>query len=127
MTQQQLDAEVQAALQVLQQAGADTATLARLGTTQFVIGQLPGDTLSLSYVASNRVVVDASADGWGWSADTAAAPGHMDLLTDVLHEMGHMLGLADLSLAAGDPNVMNLTLPPGARHMAALDAFFSGE
>ena len=41
--------------------------------------------------------------------------------------MGHIVGLPDLSLPAGDSNVMNDVLAPGTRHIAGLDAFFAGE
>jgi hypothetical protein len=88
---------VQTALLVLQRAGADGATLSRLASTQFVVGQLPGNTLSLSFVDVDRVVVEASADGWGWFVDptgTGNPPANRILLTDVVHEMGHTLDLA---------------------------------
>jgi hypothetical protein len=49
----------------------------------------------------------------------------MDLLTTVLHEMGHVVGLGYLNLPVGNTNVMNEWLTPGARHLNSLDAFFA--
>jgi hypothetical protein len=144
LTQAQLNGEVQVALNELRSAGADAALLAELGSAQYVVGELPDNTIGLTYVSANQIVIDASAAGWGWfvdpnptleldpylASDTALAgspaAGHMDLLTTVLHEMSHLGGLPDLSLAANNSNVLNDVLVPGARHISNLDAFFSG-
>jgi hypothetical protein len=61
----------------------------------------------------------------GWSVGDPVAS-QVDLLTVLEHEMGHLLGLADLSLPAGNSNVMNAVLSPGVRHISNLDAFFAG-
>jgi len=133
LTQQQLDAEVQGALARLQQAGADAATLDRLESVHYVVGQLSGDRLGQAALYGDEVMIDASADGWGWFVDpapwqnTGVVPANrMDLLTTVLHEMGHIVGLGDLDLPAGSTNVMNEWLTSGARHTGALDAFWAG-
>jgi hypothetical protein len=64
---------------------------------------LPGSLLGL---ASDRyVAVDPSAAGWGWG------PGGMDLLTVLLHELGHVLGLEDDE--PGYFGIMGATLAPG--------------
>ena len=95
----------------------------------------------LGQTSANQVLIDASADGWGWFVELnplqntyfvngtaqfgTPAVGHMDLLTTVLHEMGHVLGLPDLDLPANSLNVMNDILAPSTRHLADLDAFFT--
>jgi hypothetical protein len=49
----------------------------------------------------------------------------MDLLTTVLHEMGHLTGLGDVSPQAHPNNLMDLTLPTGVRRTDGLDAVFA--
>jgi hypothetical protein len=51
------------------------------------------------------------------------AAGHEDLLTVVLHEMGHLAGWPDASGSAG--GLMNGTLGVGMRRTDALDAIFA--
>jgi hypothetical protein len=87
-------------------------------------------------------VVDASAAGHGWFVDPSplqdqeftagvaragtAAFGHEDLLTVVLHEMGHFAGWTEVDPLAHPDDLMALTLPDGVRRTHALDAIFSG-
>jgi hypothetical protein len=87
------------------------------------------------------VLLDFNAGGFGWfidltpaddsefafAADAAhgTAPagspayGQMDLLTVVMHELGHVLGLADLVGAEYADDLMAETLVPGARRLPA--------
>ena len=61
-----------------------------------------------------------------WRRPPGLAAGRMDLLTVVLHEMGHLAGRRDVS-TAGHPNaLMDATLAPGLRRADALDAVFAG-
>jgi predicted Zn-dependent protease len=46
----------------------------------------------------------------------------MDLATVIAHELGHVLGYADLDAAADD--LMAATLPAGQRRLSAVDAVF---
>jgi hypothetical protein len=48
----------------------------------------------------------------------------MDLLTAVLHEMGHLAGRPDRAGAADGGDLMAETPPPGVRRTQALDALF---
>ena len=79
LTSQQLDAAVaQAEAQWrIVRPGADFT-----GVT-FAIGDLP--ELQLGYALDGQIVIDATAAGWGWS--------RMDLVSVLLHELGHTLGL----------------------------------
>ena len=135
VTAAELQSTVDAALARLSQAGLDSGTLARLGATQFALGNLPSGTLGLAFLAGNRVVIDADAAGHGWfvdgtpdddaeflgglAASGSPAAGRMDLLSAVLHELGHVAGLDH---GAG---AMAETLAPGARSLDGLDAFFA--
>jgi hypothetical protein len=132
LSQAELDATVQEALGLLGGAGVDPGLLARLGSAQYVVGKLAGDYLGLAFPAYNRVVVSATGAGWGWSVDAAAAgvtglrgtaADREDLLTTVLHEMGHLAGLPDRDGADG---LMAEFLAPGVRHTQTLDQVFAG-
>ena len=75
-------------------AGASAEQLEALHETSFAIGDLPGDVLGLSI--GTAVTLDENAAGAGWHVDTDGTDiAGADLLTVVLHEMGHQLGLGD--------------------------------
>src|SRR5205823_3358674 len=60
----------------------------------FSIAPLGG--LLLGVTGGREITIDATAAGWGWSVSYPSGPGlRMDLLTVVLHELGHTLGLDD--------------------------------
>jgi len=146
LTEQQLQATVSAALVRLEQAGISQSLLARLESATYEVGNLPGPLLGYTFTRDHTVVIDATADGYGWyvnptsqtdsaftrsaSAILTANPdspaaGHMDLLTTVLHEMGHLAGFGDVSPQAHPNNLMDTTLPTGVRRTDALDAIFT--
>jgi hypothetical protein len=89
-------------------AGADVSVL---GGVTLAIGDLPAG--KLADVDGSTVTLDADAAGWGWFVDDtpwdadefqtapdgslvagngSAAAGRIDLLTVLLHELGHLLG-----------------------------------
>jgi hypothetical protein len=71
----------------------------------------------------DTIFIDADAAGYGWFVDEtpeddvefatadSEADGKMDLLTAVMHELGHVLGFEDLTseVDAGDPMYHELT------------------
>jgi hypothetical protein len=138
LTEAGLQYEVSGALGRLSEAGADPTLIARLGRLSFQVGQLSGGELAVSDVAAGRVVVDARAAGWGWFVDPtplqdeefagglalpgSAASGRMDLLTVLLHEMGHFNGWTEFDPATNPDALMALTLGAGTRRTQALDA-----
>jgi hypothetical protein len=119
------------------------AQLQALSNIAFTIGNLgPGN---VGAEAPGLVVLDVVAGGAGWYVDATpmddaefagsagsrlyatdpAAAGQMDLLTAVMHEMGHAIGLSDAYGAAQQGDVMSGVLAPGERHVptsADLDA-----
>jgi hypothetical protein len=64
------------------------------------------------------IVIDNDAAGWGWHVDTSTPPasGRVDLLSTVLHELGHIIGL-DHDDHADSP--MAAALGSGTRHLPA--------
>ena len=80
-----------------------TSQSALLHSTVVHIGDLPGRTLGET--SGNTIVLDIDAAGWGWFVDQTPTNNseflrlgnqgeqyRMDLLTVVMHELGHVLG-----------------------------------
>ena len=115
----------------------DDRMLAALGTIQFEVADLPG--LMLGQTVADTILIDPTAAGFGWFIDTtplrdeeftvrsvdemrlaldaSPATGRMDLLTVVMHELGHVLGLEDLDEAEHPGALMDGTLEPGIRRL----------
>jgi len=106
--------------------------LAHLAAVRFAVADLPGAQVGLAN--RNTILLDLDAAGRGWfvdptpgaseefAADSArgglraidpAAVDRIDLLTAVGHELGHVLGLADLDASLDD--LMSGALPTGLR------------
>ena len=115
----------------------DEAMLARLDDVTFLIADLTGDTLALA--VDDTVIIDVDAAGHGWFVDdtpyqdtefmpqnsdevltaneTSDAYGDMDLLTVVMHELGHVFGYQDMDPETNDAEIMNETLDEGVRYL----------
>ena len=78
-------------MQIFADLGVDPALIDRLRGLEFQIADLSGRTLGM--VRGNHVVIDVNAAGHGWSLGDSPGPDAVDLLSVVLHEMGHELGL----------------------------------
>jgi len=112
-----------------QAAGLDAARVASLSIS---IADLPGRYLGLA--TQNWIVLDIDAAGYGWYIDPApqgsgadVPEGRMDLLTAVLHEMGHVFGLDD---SDDEHGLMAGVLQPGTRQLPSLadiDEVLAGE
>lgn len=112
-------------------AGIDAALLAKLEQTRVIVGNLPGATLGQAI--GNQIVLDNDAAGHGWFIDLTPgsdeefastssglsravdprAVDRIDLLSVVEHELGHVLGLDDLTGLSND--VMGGLLSVGVR------------
>ncbi|MCL5096839.1 MAG: hypothetical protein M1608_04805, partial [Candidatus Omnitrophica bacterium] len=96
------------------------AGTAKLEDIEVIAADLPGGILGESLGAT--ILIDLDAAGKGWFIDptpaddaefvNGATPAGTDLLTVVMHEMGHTLGLDDLQTTN---EVMSATLAGGVR------------
>jgi VCBS repeat-containing protein len=122
-----------AAIQHWADAGASAAQIALLGHASLKIADLPNSGF-LADTDASGIMIDTDGAGWGWFIDptpsdnsefhaTASpseliatsgnAANHIDLLTVVEHELGHILGLPD----TGQTGVMNIALDSGERRL----------
>jgi PKD domain len=114
------------ALHRWQAAGTDSSSL---GNIQIRIADLGGTTLGLA--SGNTIWLDDNAAGWGWFVDPTprddsefTTPGNqgeqnrMDLLTVLMHEIGHVMGHDH-----DEGGVMAETLTEGTRLSSPSDAY----
>src|SRR5262249_54549081 len=115
------------ALRRWQTDGVDTSAI---GPIRIQIADLSGATLGLANRAQRTISLDVNAAGWGWFVDRTPAEDtefisagnkgnspHIDPLSVVEHEVGHLLGKDHE--ASG---VMQETLSPGERIIAGAAA-----
>ncbi len=116
-------------------SGLDQAEVQRLESVEVRIADLEG--ARLGEALGTTITMDINAAGYGWYVDATPGPSEelddstarglvanrsgpvadrMDLLTVVLHELGHVLGHGDLDDILSD-DVMNGWLPVGFRRM----------
>jgi microcystin-dependent protein len=136
LTQGNLDTIVAAAIQRWASTGLSAAQIAYLDSVTFTIADLSGNTLGAAMPGA--VTIDVNAAGNGWYIDPTpmndgefstnaggalfttpdqAAAGHVDLLTTVMHELGHELGLSDTYAASAAASLMYGTIVDGERRL----------
>ena len=114
------------------------ANVSALGSVQVSVVNLPGTELGESSSVVDTIFLDVNAKGYGWFIDptpgqdnefpvpvsktqerAASGPvaGQMDLLTVIMHEMGHFLGHEDLDPQASPYDLMSADLPAGVRRL----------
>jgi VCBS repeat-containing protein len=140
LTQAELDSVVAAAIGQWALAGASAAQLAALHATTFSVADLSGVTIGEE--TSGHITIDIDAAGHGWFIDPTpsdnsefthaanaagtdlytdpsnAAAGHLDLLTTVTHELGHVIGLPDTTASSTANDLMYINLVDGERRLA---------
>jgi hypothetical protein len=133
LTASQLDRITRAAITRLAAAGEDVS---RLDSVSFRITNLDSQGV-LGLAGSRSILIDDDGLGHGWfidptplsdeefspgsatelTANSAASLGRVDLLTVVMHELGHILGHADLDSAHSDGALMTGTISTGKRRL----------
>ncbi|MCI0637732.1 MAG: Ig-like domain-containing protein [Gemmataceae bacterium] len=93
-----------------------------LGGVRFVVADLPSNYLGYAY---RRVIwIDINAAGHGWFIDPTpgddsefkkSGPKGVDLLTVVMHELGHIFGYASIDPSILNNNIMTATLGTSER------------
>jgi hypothetical protein len=140
LTQAELDSVVAAAIAQWEAAGASASQIAALKATTFSVADLSSGTIGQES-APAHITIDVNADGHGWFVDPTpgdnsefthaqnaagtdlltdpsnAAAGHLDLLTTVSHEMGHVLGLPDETAPSQANDLMYINLADGERRL----------
>jgi hypothetical protein len=140
LSQAELDLIVGAAIARWEAAGATDAQLAAMRATQVSVSDLGGLTLGESNAGT--IVVDDNAAGWRWFVDTTPgddaeyagdgtvltasdpygeAGTRMDLLTVVMHELGHQVGLEDTFATGATDELMYGMVSAGQRRLPGSD------
>lgn len=134
LTEKELQPVVTAAVERFQSAGLSDLRLSQLQSVNFAVAELEGNRLGLSQ--SGRILIDINAGGRGWFVDptplddlefrmaagqltaiNSEARAGVDLLTVVLHELGHQLGFLDLNWHETSHDLMESTLSVGIRRL----------
>jgi hypothetical protein len=125
----ELQPVIVAAIAVLDRSGFDVG---RLSHATFVIDDLQGGILGVTH--QSTIWIDQNAAGHGWyvgpgtvfsdqmaAGEWAMTPGEhsdrIDLLTLVMHELGHVLGFDSVAATVKDHDWMTATLGAGVRRL----------
>ena len=92
---EQLQLVVNEALTIWQAVGLNGRQMKKLRETLYSVDVLAPGKIG-AYSIENDVSISRDAGGKGWYVGVGVPGSHIDLLTSVLHEMGHVLGLKDL-------------------------------
>ncbi len=117
LTQDALAPVLVAAIDQWEAAGLSAADVALLRGVSTRVTTLPVGYLGAASIGGNTIFLSADAAGHGWSLDPSVSSGGEDLLTVVMHELGHTLGLNDLNPSQAAGNLMSTTLASGVRRL----------
>ncbi|MEA2876326.1 MAG: hypothetical protein QOF14_1522 [Hyphomicrobiales bacterium] len=137
LTQAELDGIVQTAIARWEATGLTAEQDAYLHSVSFSVSDLAG--LYLGSALPGHITIDADAAGYGWYVDANPADdaefanvlgatrlqtdpsgvpaGHIDLLSTVMHELGHQLGLEDSYALSDRDDLMFGYLVTGERRL----------
>lgn len=135
VTQAQLDTLVAAAITRWIAVGASEEQVAAMHATQITLSDMSGIYLGSS--TGGAISIDVDGAGYGWFVDTTpgddaefsgsgtrltgegAAASRIDLLTVLLHELGHQAGLDDTYLLSDRDDLMYGYINVGERRVPA--------
>jgi hypothetical protein len=142
LTQQELAPILTAAVQRWSTTGLPVPDVQRLESVTAQVADLPSRYLGGAALGASTIYLSPDAAGYGWFIDptpwtntafaqlvtptefeargSSPAAGHEDLLTVVMHELGHTLGLDDLALSQAPYDLMAETLPTGVRRLPSV-------
>lgn len=118
---------VDQAVDIWSSTGLTQAQVVALQTVSVTVTDLADGHLAAAGTGS--IYLDINGAGHGWFIDATPATdseligvdgtpiGEVDLLTVVLHELGHILGYGDLDAASNPQDLMSDVLPPGTRRL----------
>ena len=119
-----------------QASGLTAGQVATLRAMAFGVTNLPGQELASTDMADHVILVDQQAAGRGWFIDLTPwedseyvqgqSPPGVDLLTVVMHEMGHALGYQDLDNSQFPQALMALQLMPEQARRAPTGPLVTG-
>jgi hypothetical protein len=127
LSQAELGPIVGAAIDRWAAAGASADQIATMRAVVFDVEDMSGIYLGKS--SAGHITIDSDAAGHGWFVDTTPgedsefdgsggpAGDHMDLLTVVMHELGHQIGLEDDYHGTDEAELMNGALNAGERRL----------
>jgi hypothetical protein len=135
LTEEQIQGLLDAAILHWAARGLAGDQLERLQDVDVQVRDLGGDLLGLA--GGDTITLDDDAAGHGWFADPtpledeefraadhvfaaladSPAAGRMDLLTALMHELGHLTGLDDLDAASAPDQLMTESLAAGIRRL----------
>jgi hypothetical protein len=135
LTQAEVNFLVDAAIARWAAAGATADQIAAMKAVSVTISDITG--LQVGDATPGHIQVDSDAGGYGWFLDSApaddaefhgtgtdlaanaggAADHHIDLLTVLMHELGHQIGLEDDYLTADSADIMYGYINPSERRL----------
>jgi hypothetical protein len=140
LSQSELDFIVAAAIARWEAAGATPEQIAAMRAVAISVTDLGGLQLGASNAGS--IMLDDNAAGWNWFIDSTpgddaefsgsgtqlvaidkngVAGTRIDLLTVVMHELGHQIGLSDITAAGEADELMYGTINAGERRLPGSD------
>ncbi|MEY2512568.1 MAG: hypothetical protein QOE26_3331, partial [Verrucomicrobiota bacterium] len=137
LRQADLDSIVSTAIARWEATGLSDQQRAALRSLKFEVANLPSIYLGEADANRIRVSTNAAGNGWfidasaksdaffgknrstsrGYTDDQGAPAGHLDLLTTILHEMGHAIGLPDTYSEKDRDSLMYGYLTKGERRL----------
>lgn len=125
---EELATVVEIAKAAWEEQGLTQDELDLLDTVEFVIRDLGSNGALGLTTPLHQVIIDDDGAGFGWSDQLDKVNGdRYDLLTVIGHELGHVLGRADLDPTTNDGELMSTYLHRGDRHddLNGVDGFFT--